>query len=590
MAEYWKSLFALFVVGMAVSTVAAQQKSEPKAGARELAAKAFLELLVKGEFAKATNQFDAAMLKALPPDELKKTWEKVQSDAGAFQRQVGSRFETSGQFDIVRVTCEFAHTKRDARVVFDKDGKITGLFFAPIKKPLPTGIEEIWEGTLKAGMVEIRLVFHLFKQKDGSYAGTLDSPDQGAKNLVLDEVRVNGDSVHLELKSAKMVFEGKRAKDGQEIAGELKQVGQAFPLTLKKVAKATESKRPQNPQQPYPYDEVEARYENKKAGIRLAGTLTVPRSGGPFPAVLLISGSGPQDRDETIFGHKPFLVLADYLTRRGIAVLRVDDRGMGGSTGNTMESTSEDSAEDVLAGVNWLKGRKEIDTSKIGLLGHSEGGIIAPLVASRSHDIAFIVLLAGSGLPGEEILYLQAAALLKATGADAEEIATAKAMQKHIFSLLRQEKDKAAAETKIRAAMNDYLAKLGNDEKKKQLESLPLMESQIHMVVSPWFRYFLDYDPRQALRKVPCPVLALNGEKDLQVDAKANLKAIEAALKEGGNKDVTIQELPNVNHLFQTCKTGAISEYAALEETLAPAALETIATWIQKRTRISAAH
>jgi pimeloyl-ACP methyl ester carboxylesterase len=381
-----------------------------------------------------------------------------------------------------------------------------------------------------------------------------------------------------------MVFEGKRSNDGQELAGDLKQLGQSFPLSLKKVAKTTQSKRPQTPQKPYPYDEVEASYENRKGGIKLAGTLTVPRSKGPFPAVLLITGSGPQDRDETILRHKPFLVLADYLTRRGIAVLRVDDRGVGGSTGNVRDATSRDFADDMLAGVEWLKGRKEIQPSQIGLLGHSEGGIIAPLVASQSRDIAFIVMMAGTGLPGDEVLFAQGAALLKAAGTDAEGLARERSLQERIFAVLRQEKDNAAAEPKIRAIMEQLASERGKDEKKQLVEALPLLEGQVQMTLTPWFRHFLDYDPRPALRKVTCPVLALNGEKDLQVDAKTNLKAIAAALREGGNKDVTTQEMPHLNHLFQTCKTGSVSEYGAIEETLAPVVLDTIATWILKRT------
>jgi fermentation-respiration switch protein FrsA (DUF1100 family) len=572
----------IVVLMLSVSTLLAEPKPEPKAQALVRVAGSFVDLLATGEFAKATADFDATMLKVLPPDKLKQTWSKVLDQYGAYQKQLGTRLDTSGKYEIVYVTCEFAKAKVDTRVVFDKDGKITGLFFAPTKKPMPKGAEEIWEGTLKAGAVEIHLVFHLFKQNDGSYAGTMDSPDQGAKDIVLDEVSVKDDAVRLELQSAKMVVEGKRSKDGKEIVGDLKQAGQSFPLTLKRVTKVTESKRPQLPQKPYPYQEIEASYENKKGGVKLAGTLTVPRSGEPFPAVLLITGSGAQDRDETIFGHKPFLVLADYLTRRGIAVLRVDDRGVGGSTGNVRNATSLDFVDDVLAGVEWLKGRKEINPAQIGLIGHSEGGMIAPLAASRSHDIAFIVLLAGSGLPGDEILYLQGAAILKAMGANAEQLELQKAIQERIVAGLRQEKDNAAAEKKIRAAVEELTSKLDPDQKKQAAEAMPLLEGQLAMVVTPWFRYFVDYDPRPALRKVTCPVLALNGEKDLQVDAKANLKAIEAALREGGSKDITIQELPRLNHLFQTCKTGSITEYNALEETFAPAALETIASWILK--------
>ena len=299
--------------------------------------------------------------------------------------------------------------------------------------------------------------------------------------------------------------------------------------------------------------------------------------------MLLITGSGPQDRDETILGHKPFLVLADYLTRRGIAVLRVDDRGVGGSTGNVREATSAHFANDVLAGIDFLKTRQEINPKEIGLIGHSEGGIIAPLVASRSPDVAFIVMLAGTGLPGDEVLYLQGAALLRAAGADQKEIERQNAFQKRIFTLVRQEKGEAA-EQKIREAMKDAPSDGGGKDKKQPDEAVPMLEGQVQTVLTPWFRHVLDYDPRPALRKTKCPVLALNGEKDLQVDPKINLKAIEEALKEGGNRDFTVKELPNLNHLFQTCKTGAVSEYSQIEETLAPSALEIIADWIMKRT------
>jgi pimeloyl-ACP methyl ester carboxylesterase len=581
--------WSAIVVGLLVSApLIAQDKPGNQEAPCEKTAKAFVALLGKGDFEKATADFDETMLKVLPAEKLKDTWAKVVADAGAFKKQLHSRTEKSGKYDIVIVTCAFEQKKTDARVVFDKDGKITGLLFRPTP---PTGEEEIFEGTLKAGAIELRLVFHFFKQKDGTYLGTMDSPDQGAKGIPLDEVTVKEDAVRLELKIAGLVYEGKRDKDGKEISGNFKQGGQTFPLTLKKVAKARETRRPQTPRQPYPYDEIEVAYDSTQAGIKLAGALTVPRSGGPFPAVLLISGSGPQDRDETLFGHKPFLVLADHLTRHGIAVLRVDDRGVGGSTGKTSEATSADFAADVLAGVAFLKGRKEIDPSRIGLVGHSEGGIIAPLVAGRSRDVAFIVLLAGTGLPGEEVLYLQGAALLKVAGADAEGLARQKAIQQRIFEVIRAEKDNAVAEKKIRAALDEYLSRLSKEEKMPGLESLAGMsgmDGQVRMALSPWFRHFLDYDPRPALHKVTCPVLALNGDKDMQVPAEVNLKAIAAALKQAGNKDVTTRLLPNLNHLFQTCKTGAVTEYGAIEETMAAVALETIADWILKRAVVKA--
>jgi pimeloyl-ACP methyl ester carboxylesterase len=569
---------AAALVLTSVSVVAAQEKPQRDL---EQAARAFVDLLERGEFDKATAGFDGAMQKALPPDKLKKTWQEVVDRDGAFKKQLGSRSAKSGNYEAIVVTCEMSSNKIDARVVFDKEGKIAGLFFGP---PKPTGAEEIWEGTLAAGAVNLRLVFHFFKQKDGSYAGTMDSPDQGAKGLVLSEVTIKDDTVHVELKSAGVVFDGKRNKEGQEISGEFKQAGRSFPLTLKRVAKASKANRPQTPARPYPYEEIEVAYASKAPGIKLAGTLTLPRAAGPFPAVILIQGSGAHDRDETIFDHKPFLVLADYLTRRGIAVLRVDKRGVGGSTGKTREATTEAFAADALAGVELLKNRRDIRGSQIGLIGHSEGGAIAPLVASRSPDVAFIVLLAGPGLPGEETLYLQGAAVLKAMGAEAAELAQEKKMQERIFAILRQEKDDAAAEKNIRSALQDLTSENGKERAKAKVESMPMLEGQIQMVATPWFRFFLDYDPRPVLRKVTCPVLALNGMKDVQVDPGPHLRQIEEALKAAGNQDVTIKEMPNLNHLFQTSKTGAVSEYGAIEETIAPVVLETIADWILKRT------
>jgi pimeloyl-ACP methyl ester carboxylesterase len=296
---------------------------------------------------------------------------------------------------------------------------------------------------------------------------------------------------------------------------------------------------------------------------------------------LLITGSGAQDRNESLLGHKPFLVLADYLTRRGIAVLRVDDRGVGGSTGSVPNSTTADFAGDVLAGIEFLKTRKEINPKQIGLIGHSEGGVIAPMVAAQSSDVAFIVLMAGTGLPGEEILYLQSERIMKANGATPEQLARQRKSQETIFKVIKEEKDPAVAEKRLHEELSKGLTE---EELNQMKKSEPAISAQLKGANTPWFRYFLTYDPRPALRKVKCPVLALNGENDLQVPINENLSAIEAALKEGGNKDVTLVRLPKLNHLFQTSVTGSPNEYRNIEETIAPVALATIGDWILKRT------
>ncbi len=349
-------------------------------------------------------------------------------------------------------------------------------------------------------------------------------------------------------------------------------------------AKPVKKVRPQEPKKPYPYVEEEVTYENTKAKVKFAGTLTLPPGDGPFPAVLLITGSGAQDRNEEIFNHRPFLVLADHLTRRGIAVLRVDDRGVGGTSKGNDNATSEDFAEDVRAGVAFLKTRKEIDPKRVGLIGHSEGGLIAPMVAADSNDVAFIVLLAGPGVSGEQIMLKQGAAMLKATGIGNPFIARNLKLQQRLFEAIRAEKDEKALEKRLRDVIADEEAQIAEDDKKMFSGLKAQAESQIPMLRSAWLRFFLNYDPRVTLRKVRCPVLAANGEKDLQVDIADNLTAIRKALEEGRNGDFTIKQFPNLNHLFQTCELGTVTEYGRIEETFAPAALEYIGDWIVKRT------
>jgi len=444
-------------------------------------------------------------------------------------------------------------------------------------------IEGIWMGTLKVSVVELRIVFKINANADGTLAATLDSPDQGAENIAVSKVTFENGRLYLESKVIQGTYEGQIKEDGS-IEGKWQQGGISFPLLLKRIDEAPKLHRPQEPKKPYPYIEEEVTYENEKAGIKLAGTLTLPRSEGPFPAVILITGSGGQDRNETVCGHRPFLVLADYLTRKGIAVLRVDDRGVGGSTGNLLESTGEDFAVDVLTGVNYLKSRKEVNPKKIGLIGHSEGGIIAPIAAARSSDVAFIVLMAGTGLTGEEIIYLQTDLLLKVVGASDKVSAMQRTGSEQIFEILKHEKDNTAAEKKIRKIMTDILGKLSKEEKDALGASEATIETQLKMLLTRWFRFFLTYDPKTALMKVKCPVLAINGQLDLQVPPKENLSAIEGALKTGGNTNYTIQELPKHNHLFQRAQTGAISEYAKIEETISPIALKAITQWILKQT------
>jgi uncharacterized protein len=431
-------------------------------------------------------------------------------------------------------------------------------------------IEGAWMGTIDTGAIKLRVVFHITNSADGLKA-TMDSLDQGANGIPVTSVTLNGAALKIEMKRIDGVYEGKVNADKTTIDGTWTQRGMSKPLVLTRAKDAAswELKRPQNPVRPLPYREEEVSYENKVQGDTLAGTLTIPEGKGPFTAVLLITGSGPQDRDESLMGHKPFLVLSDWLTRKGIEVLRVDDRGVGKSTGVFETATTADFATDVEAGVAFLKTRPEVNPRKIGLIGHSEGGMIAPMVAARNADVGFIVMMAGSGVPGDQILVEQRTLIAEAGGMTTDEAEKDAVEEREVLALVVKEKDSPDLQ-------KDLKERLAEDVKE------PELGAQVKVLTSPWFRYFLAYDPGPALRKVKCPVLALNGSKDLQVSPKQNLPAIRAALEEGGNKNFEVVELPGLNHLFQTAVTGAPSEYAKIEETMSPVAMEKISGWIGK--------
>jgi len=436
---------------------------------------------------------------------------------------------------------------------------------APVK---PSDIDGAWMGAIETGAIKLRVVFRLMNTDEGLKA-TLDSPDQGVTGMPTSAVKRDGASLKIEVATIGGVFEGTIAGDLASIDGKWIQGGATISLLLKplKDFAELEGKRPQVPVRPYPYREEEVTYENEQQKVTLAATLTIPPGKGPFPAVLLITGSGPQDRDESLMGHKPFLILSDYLTRHGIVVLRADDRGTGKSTGAFSQATTADFANDAEAGIAYLKTRAEVNPRKIGLIGHSEGGMVAPMVAARNKDVAFIVMMAGTAVPGDQVLVAQMEAIDRANGRDAESAAKNAAIQHEVLLLVETEKDQAALEKEIR---------------EKVAGAVP--EAQIGMEIrqftSPWFRYFLTYDPAIALRNVKCPVLAINGSLDKQVLPAQNLPAIRKALEEAGNKHVEIDELPGLNHLFQTAKTGSPAEYAQIEETMSVVALEKISSWI----------
>jgi uncharacterized protein len=439
----------------------------------------------------------------------------------------------------------------------------------------------IWLGTLKVPGVELRIAITFSENPDGKSSAAFRSIDQSPEDLPFDVINYSNGKVFLKMSAIGIEIEGKVDLAAQTIDSEFRQGGGKFPVLFNRVDQMPGFNRPQEPKKPYPYNEEQVEYQNKPAGIKLAGTLTWPASGGRFPAVILITGSGQQNRDEEIFGHKPFLVLADYLTRHGIAVLRSDDRGIGGSTGDFAQSTTGDFAGDALAGVEFLKNRPEINKRHIGLLGHSEGGVIAPLAATQSPDVSFIVMIAGPGLGMDDIIIYQRSQRYKLMGMKDEDIALQRSWYKSIYGVSKENIDNSAAADKIRSLFNA----LSEDQKQRLNWNNERLEKEIPGLLHPWWRFIMAYDPRATLMQVKCPVLAIIGEKDTQVPAKENILAIEEALQAGGHKDCLVKELPGLNHMLQTAETGSEFEYTKIEETMSPDALKLIADWIMEHVK-----
>ncbi|WP_167612910.1 alpha/beta hydrolase family protein [Maribellus sediminis] len=432
-----------------------------------------------------------------------------------------------------------------------------------------------WSGKITIPGGTLEMIFKI-SLTNGAYEAKLDVPKQGAANLSVGDVVVTGDSLKIAVPAILGNYAGKIiSKDS--VSGKWSQSGMSFDVNLNKTDKVAEVKRPQHPVPPFPYLSEEVEFTNPHSGLKLAGTLTLPKNAKGCPAVVMITGSGAEDRDETVFGHKPFAVIADYLTRNGIAVLRCDDRGVGGSEGDVNSSTSLDFAGDVLAEVEFLKKQKAIDPKKIGLIGQSEGGLIAPIAAVESDDVAFIVMMAGPGVTGEQIILEQAALISKANGLPEYAIEQGRLTNQKIFDIVKSEPDSAKTVEKLRQILAQGMYDGMNDDMKK------MIDAKIQGVNSPWFRYFLTYDPKPTLTKVKCPVLAINGTKDLQVPV-SNLENIIEAINSGGNMQVDTISFNNHNHLFQRCETGAVAEYSQIEETINPEVLKTMKDWILKTT------
>ena len=429
-------------------------------------------------------------------------------------------------------------------------------------------IEGYWKGEIDLGTLKLEMAFNITAIENG-FSATLDVPAQGAFDFPVDETIFQDRRLQLTMSSMDASYLG-TLKEGA-IEGEFTQRGMTFPLNLTKAEKKEQKKaRPQDPQPPFNYHIEEVTFVNEKEGNTLVGTLTIPKGEGPFPAVVLVSGSGQQNRDEELMNHRPFWVVADYLSRRGIAVLRYDDRGIGGSTGEMENATSMDFSYDAEAAFDYLRNRKEINASKVGILGHSEGGVINFMVSARRPEVAFLISLAGPSVNGIEVLKEQQAAILRVSGMSEEAIQFSGNANAQMFDIVEASNDRVEADTLIRQLLKGW----GYNEE--------LTEQTVGQMTSPWMYFFLKYDPTEAIVKTKCPALLLNGSKDLQVIASQNLPAYEKIIAEHGKTNMTLRELPNLNHLFQHCETGLPNEYFEIEETISPEVLEMIVGFVKE--------
>jgi len=453
-----------------------------------------------------------------------------------------------------------------------------------------------WQGDLNVQGKHIPVVFHIAKDISNKLSASFDSPSQNVFNLKCSDVIVKADSVSIFLAAVNIKYVGLLGNDKRHLSGLWFQGPGSLTLTLDKTSESASvvlEKRPQTPQQPYPYESEEIEFTNPDQSIKYGGTLTYPKSSGAmskhpikYPAVVLITGSGQQDRDETIFGHKSFAVIADYLTKKGFAVLRVDDRGMGKTTGDYASSSSLDFARDVEVGIDYLKRDPHIDINKIGLIGHSEGGMIAPIVANERKDVKFIVLLAAPGIATIDLMQQQVEASAISEGIPVEEAQVKGFLLKTVWTEAKKHNTQDIAIKNIRVKIDSMFKNLDPEIVKKVRPDASILNSrltdELTALTGKWYSYFIKFEPKNHLQKLNCKVLAINGDKDVQVNAEENLKGIRNALAKSQSRQYDIVELPGLNHMFQTCKKCSPSEYHELEETFSPTALQTIGNWLMK--------
>lgn len=440
-------------------------------------------------------------------------------------------------------------------------------------KPAPARVIGTWVGR-RDGATVPSMGLQIRSGERDSLTAVLTPLDEQRAGLGAS-ISLNAESLSISAPSRGMLFESGAMVHNDTIRGSFSVNGGETAMTF------VRTRRPQEPIRPFPYTEREVQIASVP-GVTLAGTLTLPRGAGPFPAVVMVSGSGAQDRDETMFLHRPFAVIADALARKGIATLRYDDRGTAQSTGSFAGSTTEDFSRDAEAAVAFARSAPEISKAQVGLLGHSEGGLVAPMVAARSNAVSFVILLAAPAVRFDSLSVLQNRASLVAMGASAQAATDREPLLRSIYSAVIASTDSAQLATRMLAALRaEYLRSPAGMPMPSAADAARLQR----MYSAPWRNFLMRYDPIPALQKLRVPVLALNGTKDVQVPAAENLRAIQSAIGASGQRDITVIALPELNHFFQHAGNGTMSEYLLIEETFAPEAIRAITDWLGAKVR-----
>ena len=469
---------------------------------------------------------------------------------------------------------------------------LTLLGIAPATAQPAEKLEQQWVGRFEMNGASLTFNVGLTPDENGELAGVISIPFQNVENLALGEAVFASRQVRLVVPPpTDAVFEGRLSPDGKVVKGTMTQGENEFPFTLERVVALGDSGevlRPQTPKGDLPYTTRGLTIQIDDAGVALGGTLTIPEGDGPFPCAVLLTGSGPQDRDESMFGHKPFAVIADALARAGVATLRCDDRGVGSSTGDLIQTTDSELARDAKAMVAYLQGQAEIDSGNIGIIGHSEGGVVGAIAASNNSDVSFLALLASAGMPGHELVTEQSQRILGAIGMPASQIQEAVIATQAAHRIVMGRADETDVQWELRARIAEaYLAMYPPEQRSQVPDVGEQVAAQVQQLLTPWFRHYLAYNPATAYQQVQCPTLAIGGTLDLQIDAEVNMAMIEQALKSGGNEDVTIVVLERLNHMLQPANTGLPAEYGVIETTIDPKALETLTAWVVEQTGAS---